>query len=347
MAAPRLPRVESARGPPGGCRACEPARHRGGRAVRGEDRRARSGASRTTTPGTPRPGAWRPRTRAEAPRSTRPRSAAASARSSPSPTRRRTRRDGSSRQWPSVPGPCRSRAGSTSWSPRSTSPFSWSSRDGRSDRPRPPRRDGEPDGRHLELHRRRAGDGRADGRALRGRRPRAASGSRSRTGVRTRSGPRRERAAAKSLMFNGHTDTSYSGREPWLQGRAGVPARGVRPRRAPLRARDLEHEGRARVLRRGGPGAARRGRPAARRRARRGRLRRDREDPVRRRAGRGVPGLRGRARGTSSRTAASPTCACSASRPRARSSSGHFGALWLRIRVHGGLHPHGLQRGEA
>ena len=34
----------------------------------------------------------------------------------------------------------------------------------------------------------------------------------------------------KSLMFNGHMDTSYSGREPWLQGRAGLsaPARSSR-----------------------------------------------------------------------------------------------------------------------
>ena len=29
-----------------------------------------------------------------------------------------------------------------------------------------------------------------------------------------------------SLMFNGHMDTSSSGREPWLQGIPGLPARG-------------------------------------------------------------------------------------------------------------------------
>ena len=33
----------------------------------------------------------------------------------------------------------------------------------------------------------------------------------------------------KSLMFNGHTDTSYSGQGAVAPGRAGVPARGVRP----------------------------------------------------------------------------------------------------------------------
>ena len=40
-------------------------------------------------------------------------------------------------------------------------------------------------------------------------------------------------------------------------------------------------------------------------------------------------------RATSSPTAASPTCACSASRPRARSCSATTGRSWLRIRVHG------------
>ena len=54
-----------------------------------------------------------------------------------------------------------------------------------------------------------------------------------------------------SLMFNGHMDTSYSGREPWLAPRAGLPAERVRRGRAPVRPRHLEHEGRARLLRRG------------------------------------------------------------------------------------------------
>ncbi len=60
----------------------------------------------------------------------------------------------------------------------------------------------------------------------------------------------------KSLMFNGHMDTSYSGREPWLKDVRGLPAAGVRARRPALRARHLEHEGRARLLRRGGARAA-------------------------------------------------------------------------------------------
>ena len=147
------------------------------------------------------------------------------------------------------------------------------------------------------------------------------SGSRSRTAARTRSAPGAARAAARRLMFNGHMDTSYSGREPWLRDVPGLPAEGVRPGRAAVRARHLEHEGRARLLRRGRARAAGRRRQAARRRADRRRLRRDREDAVRatRRARssaatRPVPG-------TWSRTAASPTCACSASRPRARSCS--------------------------
>ena len=59
-----------------------------------------------------------------------------------------------------------------------------------------------------------------------------------------------------SLMFNGHMDTSYSGREPWLQGIPGFQPEGFEQRRAHLRARHLEHEGRARLLRRGGARAA-------------------------------------------------------------------------------------------
>ena len=54
-----------------------------------------------------------------------------------------------------------------------------------------------------------------------------------------------------SLMFNGHMDTSYSGREPWLRDVPGFQPHGVRRGRAPLRARHLEHEGRARLLCRG------------------------------------------------------------------------------------------------
>ena len=91
--------------------------------------------------------------------------------------------------------------------------------------------------------------------------------------------------------------------------------------RAHLRARHLEHEGRARLLRRGGARAAGRGRAPARRRARRGR----RAARSRRRSGatRRAPSTAATrpARATSSPTAASPTCASSASRPRTRSCS--------------------------
>ena len=73
--------------------------------------------------------------------------------------------------------------------------------------------------------------------------------------------------------------------------RARVPALGVRRGRQPLRPRHLEHEGRARLLRRGAARAGRRRRDAARRLHDRRRLRRDREDPVRRRPGRAVPRL--------------------------------------------------------
>ena len=48
-----------------------------------------------------------------------------------------------------------------------------------------------------------------------------------------------------SLMFNGHMDTSYSGREPLARARARLSAERIRRGRAPVRPRDLEHEGRA------------------------------------------------------------------------------------------------------
>ena len=44
----------------------------------------------------------------------------------------------------------------------------------------------------------------------------AASGSRSRRAARTRSGSSGGAGGGTSLMFNGHMDTSYSGREQWL-----------------------------------------------------------------------------------------------------------------------------------
>ena len=122
-------------------------------------------------------------------------------------------------------------------------------------------------------------------------------------------------------MFNGHMDTSYSGREPWLRDVPGFQPQAFERRRAAVRARHLEHEGRARLLRRGRACAAGRGRATARRRVDRGGLRRDREDAVRRRDRAGSTAAMRPARAISSRTAASPTCACSASRPKGRSCS--------------------------
>ena len=60
----------------------------------------------------------------------------------------------------------------------------------------------------------------------------------------------------KSLMFNGHMDTSYSGKEPWLQGVPGFQPQRVRRGRPSVRARHLQHEGRAGLLRRGGDRAS-------------------------------------------------------------------------------------------
>ena len=104
--------------------------------------------------------------------------------------------------------------------------------------------------------------------------------------------------------------------------------------RPALRARHLEHEGRARLLHRGGARAAGCGRAAARRRADRRRVRRDREDAVRRRAGRAVPRLRGGLalpRHARRRRRHVPARRADRGQGRARA----FGALWLRIRVHG------------
>ncbi len=150
----------------------------------------------------------------------------------------------------------------------------------------------------------------------------------------------------KTLMFNGHMDTSYSGREPWLKDVAGLPAARVRARRPSVRARHLEHEGRARLLRRGGARAPGRRRAAARRRADRRGLRRDREDAVRRCAGRRVPRLRGRL--------ALPRLARRRRRhvPARRADRGQGRARPLRraLAAHPRarqLHPHGLQRGQA
>ena len=187
-------------------------------------------------------------------------------------------------------------------------------------RPRPARRDGGPDDRRLELHGRRAGDGRADGRALpRARAPRAVAAGRGRPRERARHVARRGRRQDADVQRpHGHVVLGPRG---VAARRARLPAGTLRRGRPPLRARDLEHEGRARVLRRGGARAPGRRRAAAGRRDDRRRLRRDREDAVRRRAAAPSTAATRPARATSSPTAASPTCACSASRPRARSCS--------------------------
>ena len=107
-------------------------------------------------------------------------------------------------------------------------------------------------------------------------------------------GVREGAGGGKSLMFNGHVDTSYSGREPWLAHVPGFQPQAFVEDGTPLRPRHLEHEGRARLLRRGAARARRRGDPTRGRPAGgRGRGR-DREDAVGRRAGGGVPRLRGR-----------------------------------------------------
>ena len=67
----------------------------------------------------------------------------------------------------------------------------------------------------------------------------------------------------KTLMFNGHMDTSYSGREPWLQGVPGFQPKAFVEDDHLYGLGDLEHEGRARLLRRGGARAPGRRRAAA------------------------------------------------------------------------------------
>ena len=69
-----------------------------------------------------------------------------------------------------------------------------------------------------------------------------------------------------SLMFNGHMDTSYSGREPHLRSKRGFQPRAFVRDGTSVGPRDLEHEGRARLLRRGGARDPGRGRAPARRR---------------------------------------------------------------------------------
>ena len=80
----------------------------------------------------------------------------------------------------------------------------------------------------AEPDRRRAGDGRADaGRARR------ASGlhvqwQQVEDGRPNVLGTWEGAGGGPTLMFNGHMDTSYSGREPWLRGIRGFQPQGVR-----------------------------------------------------------------------------------------------------------------------
>ena len=161
---------------------------------------------------------------------------------------------------------------------------------------------------------------RLHGRALRGDGPAGAvAAGRGRPRERARDvGRRGRRQVAHVQRAHGHVvlgPRAVAARRPRL------PAGGVRAGRAALRPRHLEHEGRARVLRRGGARAAGRGRAAARRRAHRGgRAARSRRRSTATRRAASSAATRP-ARAISSRTAASRTCASSASRPRARSCS--------------------------
>ena len=166
------------------------------------------------------------------------------------------------------------------------------------DRPRPARGVGEPGDRDAELHRLRAGARGARRADVRGHGPPGAvAAGRGRAGERPRHPARcRWRAEPHVQRPPGHVVLGQGG---VARARSGLPAEGVRRGRAALRAGHLEHEGRARLLRRGAARARRRRRAAAGGRARRGRERGDREVPVGRRAGRRVPRLRGRDAATS------------------------------------------------
>ena len=202
------------------------------------------------------------------------------------------------------------------------------------DRPRPARRDGELADRHPQLHRRRAGDGSAHGRAVRGARTAGAvAAGRGRPRERARDVARAGRRQDADVQRpHGHV---VLGPRAVAARRARLPAAGVRARRPPLRARHLEHERRARVLRRGGARAAGCGRPAARRRADRRRVRRDREDAVRRRARRAsTAATQPERRYLVSHGGVADMCLLGEP-TEGKVVLGHFGALWLRIRVHG------------
>ena len=187
------------------------------------------------------------------------------------------------------------------------------------DRSRAPGRRRAGGGLDPELHRLRGGDGGLVWPASARSSASPSSGSRSRTGRANVLATRAGTGGGPTLMFNGHMDTSYSGREPWLAGIPGFQPEGFERDGPDLRARDLEHEGRARRLSRGRAGARRRaaeGRRAcsppspARSRRRSRATRRERSSAATRRG-----------RATSSGTAARPTCASSASRPSRSSCS--------------------------
>ena len=132
-----------------------------------------------------------------------------------------------------------------------------SARGGSRDRPRAPRRRRAGGRLDPELHRLRGGDGGVVRRPVRGARARRAVAA-GRGGARERARDARRhgrRADADVQRPHGHVvlrPRALAGRDPRL------PAGGVRARGADLRARDLEHEGRARRLPRGGAGARRR-----------------------------------------------------------------------------------------
>ena len=124
-----------------------------------------------------------------------------------------------------------------------------------------------------------------------------------------------------SLMLNGHMDTSYSGREPWLAGIPGFQPQGFVEDGRVYGLGDLEHEGCAGLLRGSAARSAgrRREAPRAISCSRPSAERSRRLSGARRRA----PNTEATppAPGTSSRTAVSRRRASSASRPRGRSCS--------------------------
>ena len=213
------------------------------------------------------------------------------------------------------------------------------------DRPGPARGHGEPDGRHPELHGQRAGDGRVDGLALRGAglRPQwqqVEDGRANALGTLDGRGRREEPDVQRA---HGHV---VLGPRALASSRPGLPAAGVRRGRAALRPRDLEHEGRARLLRRGRTRAPRRRGPPRGRSSDRGGVRGDREGPAGRRGRRRVPRLcRRHAAPRDARRRRGHVPA-----RRADGGEGRARALRLALAADPGprrLHPHGVQRGPA